>query len=129
MARRSSKKSSSSEDWKSRFIYVQFSHNDEVEIADHVKQRGVTGVRDLLEDVLGNGGSIKFTHSQNDGGVFVTLSTDAKHSDYGGYSFGFRYSNLAGATAIADWLWFVVLSSDRGLKYLPTTLDDWLGLA
>lgn len=129
MPRKSKKSAPSSDSWKDRFIYVSFSRNDEEEIAHHVKTKGVSSSDDLISEILENGGSIKFTHSSNDGSVFCTIATDAQHDDYGGYQFGFRYSNFAGVLAIADWLWFVVLSSDRGLKYLPTTLDDWLGLA
>jgi hypothetical protein len=129
MARKSDKKSPPPDDWKSKFIYLTFSHKDEVEISEYVKLRGVSSLTDLVSDILDNGGSVKLTHSPNDGSIFATVAADKKHQDYGGYQFGFRYANLPGLIAILDYVWYVVLASDVGLQYLPSTSEDWLNLS
>lgn len=130
MPRKSSSSSGKSrDDWKSKFVNVALSPNDENEIREFIAAKGSSSLGDLVAEIVGNGGSIKFTHSKNDGSVFATIATDSLHGDYGGYMFGVRYANLPGLVAIADWFYTTRLLSDRGLAYLPDTLDDWLNLA
>lgn len=129
MARKAAKTPKPKPDFKSSFIYVNFSQNDEKEIKEWIARNGVSALVDLVTDVLGNGGSIKFTHSSNDGSVFTTLTPDKNHDDYGGYQFGFRYASLDGAIALADYIWHELLLTDKGLPYLPTDSSDWLNLS
>lgn len=115
--------------WKDRFISVGISYNDEAEIRNWLQGDPHVPTAQFIEDVVENGGSIKITHSSKDGSVFITLAVDSRHPDYGGYMFGLRYVNLAGALVLAQWFYYVVLSSDRGLKYLPSNTQDWLDLS
>ena len=115
-------------DWKSRFVFYGPSIEEEREIRDYVGQGKLLDWEAFIEELVSNGGSIKISHSNSDGGVFITLSPDKEADDYGGYNFGMSYPTLPGCLAIADWFYHTRLLTDRGLKYLPIRVEDWLVL-
>lgn len=129
MARRKNNASKANAgDWKNRFVFYGPSIEDEREIKDYVEQGKVLEWADFLEELISNGCSIKLSHSNSDGGVFVTLATDKEDADYGGYHFGIAYPTVSGALAIADWFYHTRLLTDVGMKHLPIKVEDWLVL-
>lgn len=113
-------------DWKSKHITINFSHNDEADIRDFTAGKGAVDVAELLTAIVDNGGSIKLKYVGSTGLVYVTLSTDSADSDYGGFSWGFSYSNVGGCLILARYVWDRILTTERGLEYLPTKRRDWL---
>jgi hypothetical protein len=108
------------------FVHFGPSIEEEREISSYVQSGKLLGIEAFLDEVVSEGGSLKVSHSNNDGGVYLTLSADKVHQDYGGYNFGFAYPTLVGAMALAQWFWYTRLQTDVGMKYLPIKVQDWL---
>lgn len=97
--------------WKGKHHRIYLSASEESDLASWVKTEGRDVKASFLE-CLEDGWSIKVSPLQNGDGYYVTVQDKNPSAEFGDHSFGFTWTHVKGAIAVA--VYAIQVMADRG---------------